>query len=110
MYTYRRSYTQFMAMNMRVRDECIKPFNARISDVDDSLIKRADFIFIDLLSSELSHTHCTRELFAFLLMYYKPDDDIMDNKSEDNSGFAELQVCLYKIHLLNFIYLRKINK
>lgn len=38
-------------------------------------------------------------------MYYKLDDDIMDNKSEDNSGFAELRVYVLVIkftYLLNF--------
>lgn len=49
---------------MRVRDECIKPFNARISNVDDSLIKRADFIFIDLLSSELTRSLTAHESYS----------------------------------------------
>lgn len=44
-------------------------------------------------------------------MYYKLDDDIMDNKSEDNSGFAELRVYVLVIkftYLLNFyIYMQE---
>lgn len=47
-------------------------------------------------------------------MYYKLDDDIMDNKSEDNSGFAELRVYVLVIkftYLLNFyIYICKRKK